>query len=98
MYLGGGTCYAIEFSFTLNEIKFKNTSSLNPETHNKEIVIRFGMDVGNIESRLVDVEDIESTINNIHNNNPYVGLDLLHVLSPTQTNLPGRNLSLNIRN
>jgi hypothetical protein len=49
------------------------------------------MDLGNIESRLVDVEDIVPTINNIHNNNPYVGLDPLHIVSPNQTNLPGNN-------
>jgi hypothetical protein len=82
MYLGGGASYAIEFSFTLNEIIFKITSNLNLETYNKEIDIPFDMDLGNLESRLADVEDIDSTINNIHNDNPYVGLDPLHVVLP----------------
>jgi hypothetical protein len=89
MYLDGVTNYLIDFSFTDDEIKFKNKSSLNSESQDKEIVIPFNKDLGNIESRLADVEDIDSTIKNIHNNNPYVGLDPLHIVSPNQTNLPG---------
>jgi hypothetical protein len=86
MHLSSGVT---EFSFNDDEIKFKNTGNYNPETYNKEIIIPYDTDLGNIESRLSDVEDIDSIISNIHSSNPYVGLDPPRIVSPQQTNLSG---------
>jgi hypothetical protein len=91
MYLNGSVNYLIDFSFTEDDITFRNKSDLKNTTKDKEIVIPFDIDLGNIESRLKDVEDIKSTVNNIHTNNPYVGLDPQHVVSINQTNIPGNN-------
>jgi hypothetical protein len=90
-YLDGYDGYKLQFFFTTDDITFKNFSGRNPETRDKEIVIPFDIHLGNIESRLKDVEDIDSTINNIHSNNPYVGLNPLHVIPINETVIPGNN-------
>jgi hypothetical protein len=87
-YLDGYDGYKLQFFFTADDITFKNFSSRNPKTKDKEIVTPFDIDLENIESRLKDVENIKSTINNIHSNNPFVGLDPLHVVQINQTNIP----------
>jgi hypothetical protein len=56
MFLDGSTKYKIDFSFTENEIKFKNTSSLNPTTKDKEVIIPFSTDLTNLETRLTTLE------------------------------------------
>jgi hypothetical protein len=57
----------------------------------KRIIIPFDINLADLESRVKDVEKIESTINNIHSNNPYVGLNPLHVVPINQTNILGNN-------
>jgi hypothetical protein len=91
MNLIGSVNNLIDFSFTEDDITFRNKSNLKDATKDKEIVISFDIDLGNIESRLINVENIKSTINNIHSNNPYVGLDPLHVVLINVTVIPGNN-------
>jgi hypothetical protein len=91
MYLDCISKYFINFSFTDDDITFKNTSNLNPETLGKEIVIPFGIDLTDLEERLTIIENAEISISEIHSNNPYVGLDPLHIVSVNQTNIPGNN-------
>jgi hypothetical protein len=90
-YLDGYDGYKLQFFFTADDITFKNFSGRNPETRDKEIVIPFDIDLINLERRLKDVENAEISISDIHSNNPYVGLDPLHIVSVNQTNIPGNN-------
>jgi hypothetical protein len=70
MYLDGQDKYGIDFSFTENEVKFKNTSSLNPATKDKEITIPYGTDLTNynkatFRQSLIDYTSINSPFNTL---------------------------------
>jgi hypothetical protein len=60
MYLNGLTKYAIDFSFTENEIIFNNNSNLNPETKNIKIIIPYGIDLTNLPTLPINASDVTS--------------------------------------
>jgi hypothetical protein len=91
MYLNGSANHLIDFSFIEDEIIFQNKSNLKDVTKDAEIIILFGIDLTDLEKRLTIIENAEISIGDIHSNNPYVGLDPLHIVSVNQTNIPGNN-------
>jgi hypothetical protein len=87
MFLDGSTKYNIDFSFTENEVKFKNISSLNPTTKDKEITVPYGTDLTNYNKTTFRQSLIEKFIVN----NPNYGLDQLTV-SDIKIYTPIKNL------
>jgi hypothetical protein len=55
---------SIDFSCTENEVKFKNTSSLNPTTKDKEITIPYGTDLTNLGTDITNLETRLTTLEN----------------------------------
>jgi hypothetical protein len=62
MNVSNGTNYNINFSFTEDEIIFKNTSNIIPAKQNKKIIIPFDTDLTNIGTDLTNLETRLTTL------------------------------------
>jgi hypothetical protein len=83
---------SIDFSFTENEVKFKNTSELNPTTKDKEVIIPYGTDLTNYNKATFRQSIIDYTLINNPNGNLFQTITSNEKFSTTIKTTVGENV------